>query len=123
MSISPLVRPAESGDLDALVSMWRDFMDFHAARDPEFAITAASDAVRREFLEAKLREPDAFVLLAIVEGQAAGYVLGEARSRPPVFAAARFGLITDLYVAPGRRRSGLGRRLLGKASRRAQRLK
>jgi len=108
----PILRAAEPSDLEPLISMWREFMDFHASHDPEFAIKAESETIRRQFLTSKLAEPDTLVLIATLEKKAVGYAIGDIRSRPPVFALTRFGHIADLYVVPNQQRSGLGSRML-----------
>jgi GNAT superfamily N-acetyltransferase len=110
--MSLVLRPAEAADLEPLVALWRGFMEFHAAYDSAFALGVGAEEIRRQFLAPRFTEPDTFVLIALAEGEAIGYAMGDVQGRPPVFAATRFGHISDLYVVPGRQRAGVGGHML-----------
>lgn len=105
------VRRGMLEDEEAVLGLWQEMMDYHARLDPRFQ--PASDG--KEHFHAVLREWMAdetrCVLVAVVDGEVIGYIIGRLAENPPVFAMRRFGYVTDICVAPQWRRMGVGRKL------------
>ncbi|TFG47854.1 MAG: GNAT family N-acetyltransferase [Gemmatimonadales bacterium] len=99
------IRPATIGDLDALVPLFDGYRQFYEqAPDP---------ALAREFLGERLTLGDTTILLAEIDGAAAGFV-----HLFPIFSSTvcrRLWLLNDLFVAADARHLGVGRGLLDAA--------
>ena len=89
------IRPGRSGDVDAVLALWRE-----ADAEPTHTDDAAGLTTLLE------RDPDA-LLVAVDEDRVVGSVIAGWDGWR--------GSIYRLAVAPGHRRHGLGRRLLGAA--------
>jgi ribosomal protein S18 acetylase RimI-like enzyme len=103
MSAEPAVRAAGRGDLDVLVPLVVDYLDFYGVeRD-------AADV--RGYLAARLEA--AQVAAFVAEGED-GRVLGMAIAHPgwDTLELAPRWLLHDLYVPPSERRRGVGRALV-----------
>ena len=50
------IRRATLHDLDAIESLWREMMDFHATLDDYFALDPDADANHREYMAGLIQE-------------------------------------------------------------------
>lgn len=107
------IRPARTGDLPAIVALWRESMRLHGDRDPSFAPRPDGHIAFGRFVEARIASHDARVLVAEgAGGRVLAYGVCVLRRRPDYFEPCEHGLVTDLDVAAEARRQGLGERLL-----------
>jgi ribosomal protein S18 acetylase RimI-like enzyme len=105
--------PERIPDLEPL---WLALRDHHqsvtASWGPVHDDTTSWDRRRRAY-ERWLREPEAFVLLAEVDGRPAGYALVRVSGPSPTWAGLeRYGQVETLSVLPGARGRGIGAALL-----------
>lgn len=107
-----IIRRAQQSDIEPLVAIWRQFHDFHAAREPHLAACPGAEQSYAEFIAGSLASEQALVLLAEQEAGVIGYCHAMIRMRPPVVADRRFGQILDLAVLEGWRRRGTGQKLV-----------
>jgi len=107
-----IIREAVSEDIDTIITLWKEFMEFHAARDPFFEIASGGDSNFKKFIIDKLSDESSFIFVARMEKVIAGYCLGYISEYPPVFRIKRFGMISDMAVNINYRRKGIGERLL-----------
>jgi len=101
--------------IDDLQPLWESLHEHHATVAPHLEqlgpVRAADQswAVRRELYEEWLAEPDAFVLLAEVEGEPIGYALVHLRGPEETWATGeRIGVLETLTVLPDERGRGVG---------------
>jgi len=106
------VRRATRDDVPAIVELWKEFMDFHADRDPIF--TRAVDGHQRfaEFITEEISADESVVHVAVQGERLVGYCLAKLARRPAVFRDRWYGSISDLAVTERLRRRGLGQLLL-----------
>lgn len=104
--MSLTIRPATVADLDTLAPLFDAYRVFYAQ---------PSDLTRaREFLQQRLSQSQSTVLLAQLDGAAAGFT-----QLYPLFSSVRTAplwLLNDLYVAPQARRRGVAQGLLQAAA-------
>ena len=51
------------------------------------------------------------MLVAEQQGDVVGYIIGHLAENPPIFELRHYGHVSDICVAPDRRRGGVGRKL------------
>jgi GNAT superfamily N-acetyltransferase len=103
-----LVKRASVADLDAVAPLFDAYRQFYGQR---------SDlAAARAFLDARLRREESVIFLA-VDGVGGNEALGFTQLYPSFSSVSvrRLWILNDLFVRPGIRRGGVGRRLLERA--------
>ena len=109
------IRVARRGDIPSLVLLWNAQMEETAKLDPRLGLhTRAREHAMQRFAD-WLGDERRFVVVAeedrrLVVGFAAAVLEDGSGWQMPRM----LGRITDCYVAPPRRRAGLGRRLVGR---------
>ncbi|HKA14753.1 MAG TPA: GNAT family N-acetyltransferase [Myxococcota bacterium] len=100
-----------------MTSLWIQLTDHHAALDPHFTLRPGAEAEVRRLLEAQLRDPDTAIFVAGGPERPDAFAIACVRRAPPIHPETCRAEITDLYVAPARRRRGCGRALADAATR------
>ncbi|CEJ13314.1 Protease synthase and sporulation negative regulatory protein PAI 1 [bacterium YEK0313] len=111
------VRAADLGDLALLVALNQPAQSLHAGLCPEDFKAEPDPEEIRAFFRAQLGEPGSLMAIAWIDAVAAGYVwLDVAVQLETAFLRERSYLVVQqLAVAPGLRRRGVGRALIGYA--------
>jgi GNAT superfamily N-acetyltransferase len=110
------LRRAGSGDLAAVTALWIELTRHHAALDPHFALRPGAEVEARHLLDAQLRDPDTAILVAGAPDRLDAFAIVLVRRAPPIHPETCRAEITDLYVAPARRRCGCGQALVAAAT-------
>ncbi len=110
------LRRASHGDLAAVSALWIELTRHHAALDPHFALRAGAEAEARRLLEAQIRDPHTAIFVAGDGVLPDAFAIVSVRRAPPIHPETCRAEITDLYVAPARRRRGAGRALVRAAT-------
>lgn len=105
-----IVTRAETVDVPAIRELWKEFMDFHAARNPHYTRSDDGDALFADYVTGLLAKPDALVLVARDGAAVLGYAIGKVDQLTPGFRSRRYGLIADVAVTATARRAGIGAR-------------
>ena len=106
------IRKARLTDLDAMKTIWVEFIDFHRDLEPVFQRTADAHETWGKFAEDRIVKDDWCVLVAEQNRRIVGHIMGTNTQRPPVFVDFRFGYIQDIAVAASHRRQGIGTALV-----------
>jgi ribosomal protein S18 acetylase RimI-like enzyme len=123
MSNDPLtIRRLDPSDLDLVEPLWSALREHHASVTPhldEPRARADSWKRRRAQYERWTAEPDAFVLLAELDGRPVGYAMVHLRAGSPTWPSSeRAGEVETLSVLPSARGRGVGTELLRAVSER-----
>jgi GNAT superfamily N-acetyltransferase len=108
------IRAAAAADADAVAAMWESLVEYHVALDDGLPPAAPNGARRyaRRLLE-RAADPLTQVLIAEVDGIAAGYVLGVVVDLvPEMFEQEASGFLADIFVVEAFRRAGVGEALV-----------
>jgi len=111
MKTQAVIRKATRRDLDAIVALARELMDFHKALDPFFTRSADFDALFGRFALRNIRSVAACVLVATVDERIVGHCQGMVDRHPPSIVEPEYGLIIDFCVAAAFRRTGVGEQM------------
>jgi ribosomal protein S18 acetylase RimI-like enzyme len=109
-----VVRAAVPTDLPAMLRLWREMMDYHAAADPRFRPKPSPDGelAWERFIGEHAWSDDNWCVLVAVEGHSlVGHVVGALREPYPVYTGGRYGVVLDMVVARSARRRGIGQAL------------
>jgi len=106
------VREAHEGDLDAIVALWLELVEYHHDLDPRLW-EAADDGTRtyRDFALESMGNPRAAVLIAEVDGHTVGLAHALPGRAPASMRERDVGVIADVCVASAHRGRGVGHRL------------
>lgn len=107
-----LTRRATSGDLDAIVNLWREMWDFNARLDPRMTASPVANPVQRTWIEGHIEGERSLVLVAQDGVELVGYVLATIIENPPIVLNQFYGYVSELSVTASRRRFGVGTLLL-----------
>ncbi len=109
------VRRAKVEDLPALVSLWREFVAYHANLDADaadfFRLAPGANAAWRRIVRDYFGKRKKLCLVAEVDGEAVGFLMAIVRERGATFAERVIGDISHAYVQESRRGKGVGRAL------------
>ncbi|HQK93066.1 MAG TPA: GNAT family N-acetyltransferase [Armatimonadota bacterium] len=109
---SVTVRRARQEDLDAIVALWVELVEYHHNLDCRLWEAAEDGTLTyREWALESMGEPRAAVLVAEVDGEVVGFAHALPGRAPASMRERAMGVIADVCVAPGHRNRGVGRRL------------
>jgi len=106
------IRPARTGDVDAVVGLWLQLAKTHERLDERFKLVEKPEVIWRNHILSVMENPDCRVVVAVEDGVVVGFANGSVGKRPPFFAERIHGDINDLYVDESHRRRGIGTRLV-----------
>ena len=106
------VREATQHDIDRVVELWAEMVDFHARYDPRYLRKDGSDDGFAGHLHSHLDDADYLLLVAEIDGEVVGFLNGELLEYAPCFEHRSHGFIDNLAVSPQWQRTGLGTALL-----------
>jgi ribosomal protein S18 acetylase RimI-like enzyme len=107
MAIGTEIREATRNDLDEIVELWKEFMDFHRRRDSFFTRSHDGHAKFRNFVTENIDNPDWLVVVALEAERPIGYCMATVMDYPPVFELQQHGFIQDVAVTEVARRHGV----------------
>lgn len=105
------VREAKRHDVNTIVLLWKEMMDFHGQYDSRFTFAYNAPREFEKHLLSVMRSRDARVFVADNGGAAVGYISVEVHNRKPIYPIGRYGFVSDISVTESWRRCGVGRAL------------
>jgi ribosomal protein S18 acetylase RimI-like enzyme len=108
------IRFGTEDDLQDMLRLWREMMDFHAHVEPRFNPRPSPDGERAwetHLLETVWDSDSWCVFVAEEDGHLIGQIMGDLRKAVPVFEPDGYGYVTDIVVEPQARRRGVGEAL------------
>jgi len=105
------IRTVSGADMPDLSDLWKEFMDFHADRNPFYRRATDGHEVFMKWLRKESDQDDFLVLVAEEQGHLIGYCIALVKENPPVFELRRYGFVQDMAVTAEWRRRGVARAL------------
>ena len=109
-----IIRKATPADVEAVVGVWKEMMEFHRERDAYFESGQDAERVFAEYVVKNIRSDDAAVFVAEYDGSIVGFCQGIIAAYPPVYKVKEYGMVCDMAVTAANRRSGVGTLLFGR---------
>ncbi|MCA9521674.1 MAG: GNAT family N-acetyltransferase [Myxococcales bacterium] len=107
------IRAARTSDRQAVLALWRALMDEHRDIPPGFALCENADERAGEmFFDPDHAESQRLVVATKPDGAIVGFSFALLIHNAPIYDPAVIGCITDCYVAPMHRASGIGTALI-----------
>ena len=106
-----VVRPARSGDREAVVWLWKEMMDIHAAMDSRLSIAPGWRAQVEHSVRRWLRDHDSCLIVADAADLVVGFALGGLAESTIGLTPGSHGHIAHMCVSAKWRRRGVGRQL------------
>lgn len=106
-----MIRNAENKDMDAIIDLWQEMMDFHAEISDLYQMRSNAREIYSEYLKGVLINPHCTTLVFESENKILGYVMAMESSDPRVYEG-KAGLILEICVGKNHRNKGIGEKLL-----------
>ncbi len=106
-----MIRNATKDDLNAIVDLWKEMMDFHIQRSELYQIKPNAQEIYTDYIKDVLKNPDYIVLVYEIENKVLGYLMATESDDPPVYEGT-VGMILELCVTENHRNKGIGEELL-----------
>ncbi|MFS2153381.1 GNAT family N-acetyltransferase [Rhizobium sp. Rhizsp42] len=109
-----IIRPASPSDVGTLGDFGTRLVALHHELDPQrfLETTDGTPSGYSRFLEKKIADPNAVLLVAVQDDAVLGYSYAQIEGYDYMSLRGPAGVLHDLFVDEGRRREGIGRRLL-----------
>src|SRR5271157_461738 len=110
--MSTIVRPAKSNEIDAIVSLWKEFVADPSAIDEPIPTHTENTKKQTQFLGELIDHDPRQVLVAEEGGQLVGYLACKREVKPLLETQKKQSYIANLYVKASHRKKGIGKELL-----------
>ncbi|MBU1101524.1 MAG: GNAT family N-acetyltransferase [Bacteroidetes bacterium] len=107
-----IISKAALDDIQSLVTLWLEFMEYHYERDEYYNIRNDAVDYHIKFLKSVIDKDGWSILLANEGDNIIGYSVAKIENYPPVFSRENFGFIQELAVKADYRSKGIGEILL-----------
>lgn len=113
------IRKASQKDLDALVQLWKQFMQEHEIMSlkanpnlkEHIKRKPNSENLVRRFFSSNIRSKQGLILLAQADKKPIGYCLAYVKANIPIYSTQKLGYISDIFVKKEYRRQGVATKL------------
>jgi ribosomal protein S18 acetylase RimI-like enzyme len=107
------IKLAGEEHIPGVLGIWKDFMDFHQAKDPFFAMRKGADKVFSNYIREVISGDDTHALVALVNKEKViGFSISAVKNHPPVFTETKYGEIVNLAIHDEYRGKGIGEDML-----------
>ena len=108
-----IIREARKGDLEQMVGLWAQLMDFHKGMDIFFRVAEGAETIWCDYIKDNIAKEGSLVLVAEADNRIVGHCLAMIEEYPPVLTIKRYGWIGEMVVDKTCRRKGIGEKLFG----------
>ena len=108
---SVLARPGDVGDVDAVLSLWEEMMEYHAALDGRLKVLPEERGYVEQAIRYWAGDDASSLPVAEADGSVVGFALGGLVETALGLTAGAYGHIAHMCVTARWRRRGIGRRL------------
>lgn len=106
-----MIREATKEDMESIVDLWQELMDFHIERSDLYQIKSNARELYSDYLKDVMINPDYITLVFENEKGILGYLIATESNDPPVYEGT-VGIVMELSVTQKHRNKGIGEKLL-----------
>ncbi len=103
-----VIQKAEYIDLDSLMELWYQLIEYHKEKTNHILITADWKDKKKEELTWIVQNTQSMILVARLCDSTVGYIRGSIRRMPALYDHVIEGHIEEIYVQENFRRTGIG---------------
>ena len=108
------IREADESDLEAMVNLWIEFIDFHKEFDMYFTRSNDGHEESKKIIADRISDDNSYILVAEKKGEIIGFSTAAISKDPPIFATTEYGVIMSFAITAKHRREGIGEKMLKK---------
>ena len=108
------IREADESDLEAMVNLWIEFIDFHKEFDIYFTRSNDGHEEFKKIIADRINDDNSYILVAEKKGEIIGFSTAAISKNSPIFAATEYGVIMSFAITTKHRRKGIGEKMLKK---------
>lgn len=105
------IRKLEENDLEDLIQIWINLMNFHKKIDPFFTRAYDGHLKFYDYIKSIISKENFCVIVGIENNKIIGYAITEITSHPPVIEKTKHCVITDIILLEEYRNKGYGKQL------------
>lgn len=106
-----MIREATKEDMESIVDLWQELMDFHIERSDLYQMKSNARELYSDYLKDVLINPDYITLVFENEKGILGYLVATESDDPPIYEG-KVGIVMELSVTQEHRNKGIGEKLL-----------
>jgi ribosomal protein S18 acetylase RimI-like enzyme len=107
------IKLAGEQHIPGVVEVWKDFSDFHQAKDPFFTRRDGAEKDFSNYFRKVISSKDTLALVALVNKEKViGFSISAIKNHPPIFTETKYGEIIDLAIHDAYRCQGIGEEML-----------
>ena len=107
------IKLAGEEHIPGILEVWKDFMDFHQAKDPFFTMRKGAAKKFSDYFREVISSDETHALVALVNKEkVVGFSISAVKNHPPVFTETKYGEIIDLAIHNDYRHNGIGEEML-----------
>jgi len=112
------IRTAKNKDLDPLTGLFIDLIKHEGAITPALKTLDKKSilGIKKYVKKCINSKYNHFLLLAEIEGKAAGFINFQIKDRPKIYTVKKIGYVSDLFVSQKYRKKSVGKSLMSKAT-------
>ena len=109
------IRNAKESDIETVIEIWKEFIDFHKERDRLLTRRADGHEYFAKFFRENMEKETSHVLVAEIAGKIVGYCQNMIVEFPPVLVTEKYGNVMDMAVTEKYRSQGIGEKFFNEA--------
>lgn len=102
------IRKARIEDIEQIIFIWNQMMEFHAGLDSLFRRCEGAEEIFGEYIQKSISDVHKVVAVAECDGRVVGYCQGVLEKHPPALEQTDYGYIMDAAVDAEHQRRGAG---------------
>lgn len=108
------IRNANESDLNDIIALWKEFMDYHIVFDHFWTRSEHGHESAYNYINSILHKDNVQVLVACLENQIVGYQISQILDHPPILQKTKYCLVNDIAIHEKYRGSGIGTKMFEK---------
>ncbi len=107
-----IVREGAIRDIAVIRQLHKELMEYHLTFDSSYKLTLDSDSAFESYAKHLVESEDNHIVVALVDGEIAGFASGGLQKRPPIYHVRKMGCIEMVFVQSEYCRCEIGRALV-----------
>lgn len=107
-----MIRKAKIEDIEQIAKLQKEYMQYHAAKDPYFEFKTNISKVWKDYAKQTIKDPTQLIVIAEEDERIVAYMTARIVKKAPIYKIDQVGQIGDAYVSLSYRKRGIFTQLL-----------